>query len=87
MFLFGQGDLFVHFLDLSEELLDKPLSSTDLTRLNQLLQRALGACSVAVEPFEVRFAPSTHVSARRLDARLTLPGPPRSPVPPTSRRS
>lgn len=80
VFLFGQGDLFVHFLDLSEELMDKPISSADFTRLNQLLQRALGACSVAIEPFEVRFATQRAHAATPAHSSST-------PVPLTSRRS
>lgn len=47
-----QGDFFVHFMDLTEEELRKPVEDIILTRLEALLELALRMSTANTDPFK-----------------------------------
>ncbi|XP_017896863.1 PREDICTED: gamma-tubulin complex component 2 isoform X2 [Capra hircus] len=51
-FLMGQGDFFVHFMDLTEEELKKPVDDITPTRLEALLELALRMSTANTDPFK-----------------------------------
>lgn len=51
-FLLDQGDLFVHFMDIAEEELQKPISSIPLSRLESLMELALRTSVVNCDPYK-----------------------------------
>lgn len=64
-----QGDFFVHFMDLTEEELKKPVDDITPTRLEALLELALRMSTANTDPFKddlkvgggAPFRPATHV--------------------------
>lgn len=51
-FLMDQGDFFVHFMDLTEEELKKPVDDITPTRLEALLELALRMSTANTDPFK-----------------------------------
>lgn len=51
-FLMDQGDFFVHFMDLTEEELRKPVEDITPTRLEALLELALRMSTANTDPFK-----------------------------------
>lgn len=51
-FLMDQGDFFVHFMDLTEEELKKPVDDIITTRLEALLELALRMSTANTDPFK-----------------------------------
>lgn len=51
-FLMDQGDFFVHFMDLTEEELRKPVDDITPTRLEALLELALRMSTANTDPFK-----------------------------------
>lgn len=51
-FLMDQGDFFVHFMDLTEDELKKPVDDITPTRLEALLELALRMSTANTDPFK-----------------------------------
>lgn len=51
-FLMDQGDFYVHFMDLTEEELKKPVDDIVPTRLEALLELALRMSTANTDPFK-----------------------------------
>ncbi|KAG8517503.1 Gamma-tubulin complex component 2 [Galemys pyrenaicus] len=65
-FLMDQGDFFVHFMDLTEEELKKPVDDIAPPRLEALLELALRMSTANTDPFkdDLEPAPLPHACAR-----------------------
>lgn len=56
-----QGDFFVHFMDLTEEELKKPVDDITPTRLEALLELALRMSTANTDPFKDDLKVSRHL--------------------------
>lgn len=70
-FLMDQGDFFVHFMDLTEEELRKPVEDITPTRLEALLELALRMSTANTDPFKddlkVSQCQSRHMASETLE--------------------
>lgn len=62
-----QGDFFVHFMDLTEEELKKPVDDIITTRLEALLELALRMSTANTDPFKDDLKVRMYVSRRQLN--------------------
>lgn len=63
-FLMDQGDFYVHFMDLTEEELKKPVDDIIPTRLEALLELALRMSTANTDPFKDDLKASASWSGR-----------------------